>query len=204
MGKKKFPADLFNIINNRKYNHIICWSDDGKNIIIKDKLQLTKILDSMKAKSKSESKSESDSETESESGSKSESISKAKGDIKSFSKVHRQLNKYGFHKEISDNKEEDKFSLEGFYRGQDEKKIEQLRHKDINQILQEIKNCNNVEEKIDNYLVRLEDSKNKINQDLLHDILEFLVERKEQRKNTSEEIQKLKKLYENNKPKKSV
>ena len=184
MGKEKFPIKLFQLLNNEKYNSVITWSADGKKIIIKDKAKLTKLLHSeFKSKSKSCSHSESESEFTSESKSKPETKSES---------VIRQLNKYGFSK---DNSKEDIYSLENFEKGQEETFIENIKPKDIKKSLAEIKENKNDEEKIGEYIHLLGESKNNINPNLLKDILEFLLERHEQKKKISKDIQELKKFY---------
>ena len=183
MGKEKFPIKLFKLLNNEKYNSVITWSADGKKIIIKDKAKLTKLLHSeFKSKSKSCSHSESESEFTSESKSKPETKSES---------VIRQLNKYGFRK---DNSKEDIYFLKNFEKNK-EKEIKQIKPKDIKKSLAEIKENKNDEEKIGEYIHLLGESKNNINPNLLKDILEFLLERHEQRKKISKDIQELKKFY---------
>ena len=183
MGKEKFPIKLFKLLNNEKYNSVITWSVDGKKIIIKDKAKLTKLLHSeFKSKSKSCSHSESESEFTSESKSKPETKSES---------VIRQLNKYGFRK---DNSKEDIYFLKNFEKNK-EKEIKQIKPKDIKKSLAEIKENKNDEEKIGEYIHLLGESKNNINPNLLKDILEFLLERHEQRKKISKDIQELKKFY---------
>ena len=183
MGKEKFPIKLFQLLNNEKYNSVITWSADGKKIIIKDKAKLTKLLHSeFKSKSKSCSHSESESEFTSESKSKPETKSES---------VIRQLNKYGFRK---DNSKEDIYFLKNFEKNK-EKEIKQIKPKDIKKSLAEIKENKNDEEKIGEYIHLLGESKNNINPNLLKDILEFLLERHEQRKKISKDIQELKKFY---------
>ena len=183
MGKEKFPIKLFKLLNNEKYNSVITWSVDGKKIIIKDKAKLTKLLHSeFKSKSKSCSHSESESEFTSESKSKPETKSES---------VIRQLNKYGFRKE---NSKEDIYFLKNFEKNKKEE-IKQIKPKDIKKSLAEIKENKNDEEKIGEYIHLLGESKNNINPNLLKDILEFLLERHEQRKKISKDIQELKKFY---------
>jgi len=183
MGKEKFPIKLFKLLNNEKYNSVITWSADGKKIIIKDKAKLTKLLHSeFKSKSKSCSHSESESEFTSESKSKPETKSES---------VIRQLNKYGFRK---DNSKEDIYFLKNFEKNK-EKEIKQIKPKDIKKSLAEIKENKNDEEKIGEYIHLLGESKNNINPNLLKDILEFLLERHEQRKKISKDIQELKEFY---------
>ena len=185
MGKEKFPIKLFQLLNNEKYNSVITWSADGKKIIIKDKAKLTKLLHS-EFKSKSKSKSCSHSESESEFTSESKSYPETKSES-----VIRQLNKYGFRK---DNSKEDIYFLENFEKNK-EKEIKQIKPKDIKKSLAEIKENKNDEEKIGEYIHLLGESKNNINPNLLKDILEFLLERHEQRKKISKDIQELKKFY---------
>ena len=207
MGKRKFPLRLFRLLNNEKYNSVITWTEDGKKIIIKNKAKLVKLLQTefkseSKSGSESESKSESKSCSQSESDSgftseskletKSESIYKSKKKSISFESVIRQLNKYGFSK---DNSKEDIYSLENFEKGQEETSIENIKPKDIKKLLAEKKENKNNEEKIDFYIEELKNSKNKINPNLLKDILDFLVERHEQRKKKSKDIQELKQFY---------
>ena len=185
MGKEKFPIKLFKLLNNEKYNSVITWSADGKKIIIKDKAKLTKLLHS-EFKSKSKSKSCSHSESESEFTSESKSYPETKSES-----VIRQLNKYGFRK---DNSKEDIYFLENFEKNK-EKEIKQIKPKDIKKSLAEIKENKNDDEKIGEYIHLLGESKNNINPNLLKDILEFLLERHEQRKKISKDIQELKKFY---------
>ena len=194
MGKQKFPIKLFKIINDPNNNDIVRWSDDGKNIIIKiknNRINLSKLLKTMpKAKSKFKPKSKS------EPNPKSESISESNKDT-NFNSVHKQLNLYGFSKKRDNNEDEIKFFLKDFYRGQKEEIIEDLKPKNLKKKLKEIKDNNNVEEKIDGYLNLIEDRKININNNLLNHVLKFLVERKEQRRNITQDIRNLKNFYEN-------
>ena len=194
MAKQKFPIKLFKIINDPNNNDIVRWSDDGKNVIIKiknNRINLSKLLKTMpKAKSKFKPKSKS------EPNPKSESISESNKDT-NFNSVHKQLNLYGFSKKRDNNEDEIKFFLKDFYRGQKEEIIEDLKPKNLKKRLKEIKDNNNVEEKIDGYLNLIEDRKININNNLLNHVLKFLVERKEQRRNITQDIRNLKNFYEN-------
>ena len=194
MAKQKFPIKLFKIINDPNNNDIVRWSADGKNVIIKiknNRINLSKLLKTMpKAKSKFKPKSKS------EPNPKSESISESNKDT-NFNSVHKQLNLYGFSKKRDNNEDEIKFFLKDFYRGQKEEIIEDLKPKNLKKRLKEIKDNNNVEEKIDGYLNLIEDRKININNNLLNHVLKFLVERKEQRRNITQDIRNLKIFYEN-------
>ena len=174
MAKQKFPKILFKIINDPNNNNIVRWSDDGKNVIIKNRKELSKLLNLKNSKFKPKPKSEED--------------------TKNFDSVHKQLNLYGFRKK-RDNKV--KFFLKDFYQGQKEEIIEDLKPKNLKKKLKEIKDNNNVEEKIDGYLNLIEDRKININNNLLNHVLKFLVERKEQRRNITQDIRNLKNFYEN-------
>ena len=107
----------------------------------------------------------------------------------------RQLNNYEFRKEISINKNEDIYSLNNFNREQSEEEINKLQPKDIEKILEEIEKNTNLEEKIQNYIDLLRESKNIINNSLLNHILKFLVDRHEKKKKIAEDIEGLKKFY---------
>ena len=181
MGKrKKFPVKLFEAINNKDNSSIISWSEDGTRIIIKDKDKLAKLTrDARSSKSGSEAdsnsvplseseselKSISESDNESESECKAKGVSKKKAESKKVKAFIRQLNKYGFQKHISRKRENMSYaiySFKDFYKNQSEEKIKAMKPVDIKQILQQIKENKNVEEKFQNYIELLNNSKNKI------------------------------------------
>ena len=47
---ERFPLKLFNKINDENNNSIICWSEDGKNVVIKDKIKVLPLLKSKSPK----------------------------------------------------------------------------------------------------------------------------------------------------------
>ena len=115
----------------------------------------------------------------------------------SYDAFHRQLNLYGFEKIASiKNNTYDKFYLENFNNTKTSDEINKIEKKNINNNLVEIKNNENIENKIDSYIKLIEQSKNNINDNLLSNVLSFLVERKKKREVMVQEIDKLKKFYD--------
>lgn len=116
---------------------------------------------------------------------------------KSYKAFHRQLNLYGFKKLPSlENNTSEVYFLEDF--NNTSNKIKEIKKIDLKKILDEIQNNKNIEDKIDSYISLIEQSKNKINDNLLSDVLSFLVERKKQKEMMLQEINKLKKFYDKN------
>jgi hypothetical protein len=214
MGKKRFPVKLFEAINNKNNSSIISWHENGTQILIKNKEELVKLLHNDDSEndsdsdfeSKTESKSDkelmpeskSDKELKFESESEPKEVTETKGKLKKVNTLKRQLNKYGFKTVISGKMENEPYAIyssKDFYKNQSEEKIKAMKPLNIKQILQQIKENKNVKEKIESYIYKVNDSKNKINDDLLHDILEFLFERHKHMKKLEKDIKELKKFF---------
>ena len=206
MGKKRFPVKLFEAINNKNNSSIISWHENGTQILIKNKEELVKLLHNDDSEndsdsdfeSKTESKSDkelmpeskSDKELKFESESEPKEVTETKGKLKKV--------KYGFKTVISGKMENEPYAIyssKDFYKNQSEEKIKAMKPLNIKQILQQIKENKNVKEKIESYIYKVNDSKNKINDDLLHDILEFLFERHKHMKKLEKDIKELKKFF---------
>ena len=118
---------------------------------------------------------------------------------KSYKTFHRQLNLYGFKKLPSiENNTSEIYHLKDFNKFKTSEEINKIKKIDLKNILNEIKNSKNIEDKIDSYINIIEQSKNNINNNLLSDVLSFLVERKKQKEVTLQEINALKKFYVKN------